>query len=226
MVFELLIKSLKNQNCPNYMLLEKDKMIQLLTKLKLNLPEEFLNKTRKEKYIKGNYLIRAGQVISKIWFLESGIAHSFFHKGKIKITQNFTFPNEIFSIYSSVIRKSPSILSIQFLTDSEVWSMDWEDYKKMSQCFPELVEAERLLVACSIYNALERLLNRFFTIKEQYYFLLKRQPGFIEQIPSVYLANYLGASPETISRVRSKIKDWEDIPDMLPQEYVFLKKRK
>lgn len=226
MVFELLIKSLKNQNYPSYMLLEKDKIIQLLTKLKSILPEEYFKKIKKKKYIKGTYLIRAGQISTQVWFLESGIAHSFLHKGDLKVTQDFAFPNEIFSDYTSVIRKCPSMLSIQFLTDSVVWSMDWEDIQKISQNIPELVETERLLLACWIYNAFERSLNRFFTIEEQYLFLLIRQPNFIEQIPSIYLANYLGASPETISRVRAKIKDWGNIPDILLPEYVFLKKGK
>ncbi len=225
MILELLIENLKCSTLPNYMLLEKEKIIQLLTKLRLNLPDEIKNKIKKEKVNKGTYLIRSGQIASKIWCTESGIAHSFYQKGHLKLTENFSFPNEIFCVYSSMVRKIPSILSIQLLTDSVVWYMDWNEFRNITQELPALFEIERMLLACWIQNSLERSLNRFITVEEQYLLLIKRQPILIEQIPSVYLANYLGTAPETISRVRAKIKDGTDIPNISPLEYIFSKRK-
>ncbi len=207
------------------MLREREKMIQLLTNLKSTLPEDAFGKMKKEKLPRGTYLVRSGNLTSKIWFLESGIAHSFYQKGSIKLTEYFVFSNEIFGVYTSFIRKSPSSLSLQLLTDSVVWSIDWSDFQRISKNVPIAVEVERLLLACWIYNSLERSLNRFFTVEEQYLFLIKRQPNLIEQIPSVYLANYLGTTPESISRVRAKIKEGGDIPDISPLEYLFMKKK-
>ncbi|MCG6186877.1 Crp/Fnr family transcriptional regulator [Maribellus maritimus] len=205
---------------------EQEKIIHYLTKLKLNLPNDILAKIEKEKHQKGTYLVKAGQPVSKIWFLESGIAHLFYQKGSQKVTETFAFPNEIFSVYTSLIRKSPSILSIQLLTNAVVWSMEWDYFQQISKSVPVTIDIERLLIACWIYNSMERSLNRFFTVEEQYLFLIKRQPKLIEQIPSVYIANYLGTTPETISRVRSKIKDGVDLPDVSPFEYIFIKRKK
>jgi uncharacterized circularly permuted ATP-grasp superfamily protein len=44
MVYDLIIDSLKNPSGLSYMMLEKDKFTQLITKLKLAFPEEYQKK--------------------------------------------------------------------------------------------------------------------------------------------------------------------------------------
>jgi hypothetical protein len=111
------------------------------------------------------------------------------------------------------------------LADAVVWCFEWEDICKIGRNTPVIVDLERLLLSCYLSNMVERSLHRFFTVEEQYLFLIKRQRNLIEQVPSVFLANYLGTTPETISRVRAKIKEGGDIPDISPLEYLFLKQK-
>ena len=41
--------------------------------------------------------------------------------------------------------------------------------------------------------------------EERYQNLLKKQPDLFQRIPQKYIANFLGISPESLSRIRSRI---------------------
>lgn len=184
----------------------------------------FFSNFREIEVPAGTYLIKTKEVASCLWYLSSGIGHVFFQKGEIKITQAFVFAHELFCIYSSSITGRPSFFSVQLLTDSVILSLDWDDWEELKEKYPVLKKAEQLLIACWLFTTEEASIQRFFTAKEKYFFLYKRHPRMIAEIPSVYLADYLGTSPETISRIRSKIKEGIDIPAIPPLEYLFEKR--
>lgn len=197
---------------------------KLITELKETTSIDFFSKFTKLEVTAGTYLVHSGKISPCIWYLKSGIARIFFQKENIKITQGFVFSDELFCLYSSSFIKKPSTLSIQMLTNAIVLSIKWEEWEKLKQCYSVFIKIEQLLLACWLFNLEERTIQRFFTIKEQYSFLYKRHPQMITQISSVYLADYLGTSPETISRIRAKIKNGVDIPDITPLEYLFEKR--
>lgn len=197
---------------------------QLLSEFKKTALKEFSNKSEMRILPKGSYLIQTGEISPCIWYLESGIAHVFFQKEDIKITQTFIFENELFCIYSSSVMKLPSRLSIQALTEIRVLTVSWKDWIILKQNNHEIEKMEQLLLASWLYSSEETSIQRFFTVKEKYYFLFKKHPQMVQEIPAIYLADYLGTSPETISRIRSKIWDKNEIPDISPFEYLFEKK--
>jgi hypothetical protein len=43
-----------------------------------------------------------------------------------------------------------------------------------------------------------------YTANERYLELLKTQPKLVSRVPAMYLASYLGVTPETLSRLRSQ----------------------
>jgi CRP-like cAMP-binding protein len=46
---------------------------------------------------------------------------------------------------------------------------------------------------------------QFKTAAERYQSLLQQTPQMLERVPLAYIASYLGISPETLSRIRSRL---------------------
>ena len=45
--------------------------------------------------------------------------------------------------------------------------------------------------------------------EERFVSLLKKQPNLFQRIPQKYIANFLGISPESLSRIRNRVLDKE-----------------
>lgn len=46
----------------------------------------------------------------------------------------------------------------------------------------------------------------FRSAKERYEILLTENPNLVLRVPSIYIASYLGITPETLSRIKTKMK--------------------
>ena len=46
----------------------------------------------------------------------------------------------------------------------------------------------------------------FKSAKERYETLLAEKPNLVLRVPSIYIASYLGITPETLSRIKTKMK--------------------
>ncbi|WP_423127257.1 Crp/Fnr family transcriptional regulator [Gaoshiqia sp. Z1-71] len=197
---------------------------EFMSELRMKLPPGIRRKIKKRRLLKGTYLVHAGEVSSAVWYFKSGIAHVFFQKGEIKITQDFIFADDLFCVYPGLFMNEPSSVSVQLLTDAKVLMVNlvgWDIRKEKNSVVHEI---ERVIVSRWFRMMEERSIMRFFTVTEQYLFLHKRHPRLIKHIPSVFLADYLGTSPETISRVRAKVRDGCGVSDQAPFWYLFEKK--
>lgn len=92
------------------------------------------------------------------------------------------------------------------LEGSILWAITKE---RLTELFNQYHEIERLVrIAYEKYyiRLEERFVNaQFKTASERYESLLQHSPHILERVPLGYIASYLGISPETLSRIRSKL---------------------
>ena len=119
----------------------------------------------------------------------------------------YAFAGEIVGDYISHCNGIPSWVSIEAMCDSlvtEVGTAVLETFYAADAAHERLGRrlAEHLLA--EVY---ERLLERCAaTPQERYERLLTRCPGVLDFIPLHELASYLGVRPETLSRIRRRIR--------------------
>ena len=64
-----------------------------------------------------------------------------------------------------------------------------------------------LLKKKNLLKLKERLDDSVFEpAKEKFSSLMEKTPQFVLRVPSIYIASYLGITPETLSRIRAKMK--------------------
>jgi CRP-like cAMP-binding protein len=159
------------------------------------------------KLKKGAYLVTENQVCTEIVFVKSGILRSFFINSKEEeITNCFTFENEFMTAFSSFITQSPTDENIQAITDCELEVIDKLSVEKLFNSSFRWADIGRKLAENEVVNLHNRIAS--FQKKsaiERYENLFENHQNYIQYIPQVYLASYLGISTRHLSRIRQAV---------------------
>lgn len=119
----------------------------------------------------------------------------------------YAFAGEFVGDYISMRNGIPSWVTIESMHDSRIAAVTGdrvEEFYRLDAGHERLGRnfAERL--AGEVY---ERLLHSYAaTPQEQYMELLRRCPGLLDLIPLQELASYLRVRPETLSRIRRRVR--------------------
>lgn len=152
-------------------------------------------------------LLSVGEVCDKIWFLTKGvIRYCNYDVDNQEITRCFALENQFCFSLSSYLNDTPAQEGLIALEDCEVLEIGKDDFNDLKESIPRLkmlyirlLEESYLLL--DAYNF--ALQNLSATTRYQK-LILEDAPELLQRVPQVYLASYLGISPETLSRIRKK----------------------
>lgn len=160
----------------------------------------------KTTLLKSDFLISEGQICRSLYFLESGCMRGFYNIDGKDVTQWFGFENNFVTSFRSFTAQVPSVEYIQALEDCVLWTISYEDFKKLLLHHSEIEKFVRLMYEHYYIRLEERYSNAHFkTATERYEDLLQNHPHILQRIPLGHIASYLGISQETLSRIRKKI---------------------
>lgn len=154
------------------------------------------------------HLVSAGEVSPCIAFFVEGYFR-FYHylPNGTEITSDFYFAPNVATSYTSFIKREPSEVYVQAMDEMDVLTLDHSTITEFYTKYPSIERLGRLLaenVAITSEKHLFSLLN--YNAEERYHHLMETHPEFIQQIPVQYIASYLGITPETLSRIRQRIR--------------------
>ena len=160
---------------------------------------------KKELFVSGD------KVCNEVGFILQGSLRFFFVKDGIELSNYFCFQHELISSYRSFLKRTPSIISIDAMEDSTLICFTYDSLQ-------QLLKDERTSFAMEHFGRMiaEYLIccyeERVFTFltqtpEERYMRLLDEQPHFLNLIPQHYLANYLGVTAVSLSRIRKRIQE-------------------
>jgi CRP-like cAMP-binding protein len=150
-----------------------------------------------------------GKVCNHIALIVKGSVRFFHIKDGEEITGYFCFENEFTSSYKSFLTRQPSINYIQALEDTQFVSLS---YNSMQKAYADNLigyKMERLgrLIAEHYLICYEDRVTSFVTQtpEERYNKLLETGGEILQRIPQHYIANFLGITPVSLSRIRRRI---------------------
>jgi CRP-like cAMP-binding protein len=154
-------------------------------------------------------LVAQGQVCHEIGFILSGSCRFFFLKDGTEISNYFCFQGELVSSYQSFLKRAPSFPAIQALEDAVLLCFSHAGLQQLLQnplVAPKMERFGRMVAEYLICCYEERMVS-FITLnpEERYRQLLEKQPDLLQRIPQHYVANYLGITPVSLSRIRKRI---------------------
>ncbi len=170
--------------------------------------EEALNAlTSKMRLIecpKNTILVHSGILDKNVYFIEEGVTRSIFHKDGTDTTTWFSLDGDItFGMYS-LYQNTPSVESVETLTDCKIYTVSIEKLNKLYEQYIDIANWGRV-----IHQETNMLLSHIFverlqmSPKERYDAFLLRYPGLVNRVKLKYIAEFIGVSIYTLSRIRS-----------------------
>jgi len=161
------------------------------------------------KLKKKHYFAESGKVCNKVGFILKGSVRYFHIKDGEDITGYFSFENEFLSSYKSYLTGSPSHVYVQALEDSLLVTFTKKDMDEMLSDPMLAYKMERFgrLIAEQYLCCYEDRVAAFITQtpEERYLELLSNGREILQRMPQHYIANYLGITPVSLSRIRKRI---------------------
>ena len=160
-----------------------------------------------EKHIKKkDYLLREGQVSSKLYFIVQGIIRAFYiDKNGEEVTtwfmQEKDFAFSVVSFYNQI----PSFENIVALEDTTVLYITYDQLAALYKEFPAYNYHGRVLTEKYYARSMMREVDMIKkTAQERYQLLLEKEPHLLERASLKDIASYLGMTPVMLSRIRAE----------------------
>lgn len=162
-----------------------------------------LSLLKEETYAKGDVLLKQEKTCKRIYFLANGVMRTyFFQKGKDVTYWIYIEPTIVTSWHSFLLQK-PSLEYLEAIEDSEVYSLNYEEWNLLLDSYPELERFSRLLLEETVALIDDFYKGYYFmSAKEKYQLLLTAYPNITQRANLGYIASMLGISQETLSRIR------------------------
>jgi CRP-like cAMP-binding protein len=165
-----------------------------------------------ERYLKPvrlkrkQFLIREGKQYDFIGFVCEGAIRHFAWREGVEKTCNVNFENQFFTDFDSFYRGTPTTNNSVALEDSVVLILTKADRDLLLAECPAFERFSRVLTEQAAQEAAERASRLTWDRPEdRYLHLLEHQPDFARRVPLKHLANMLGISAESLSRIRKRL---------------------
>lgn len=158
-------------------------------------------------YRKGTLLLREGEVAGHCYLVLKGCVRSYYLlDGEERITEFYTENQPVTPV--SYTRKTPSAYYLSCVEDCVLWASTPHATEVLLQKVPKLEAISRmvmgdLLAGSQVSSDNFRKLSPEGRLRE----LMQQRPGLCNRIPQYMLASYLGIQPESLSRIRRRIRD-------------------
>jgi len=169
--------------------------------------EVFLRGMKVRTFKKNEYILSAGETENYLSIVISGLTRHYLIKDGEDISFDFSFRNDFNSSYASFVQREPSRFYIEALQPTILGSFSYDYLHKLYEDYPGSNRFGRVAIEQYFVFREKRELSLLMdNATERYKKLLKEYPEYIQQIPLKYLASYLNIKPESLSRIRKKIR--------------------
>jgi len=155
---------------------------------------------------KKDFLLQDGKVCNFIGFIANGTIRHFHIKDGVEKTCDISFENSWVTDFQSFTHSTSCIMNLQAMTDTTVFIIKKENLFKLYNECNKFETFGRLMAEQVAQRATEIAMSLSADKpEERFQNLLKKQPDLFQRVPQKYIANFLGISPESLSRIQKRI---------------------
>lgn len=152
------------------------------------------------------FLIREGLQYDFIGFVSKGAIRHFTWRDGVEKTCNVNLENQFFTDFDSFYRGTPTTNNSVALEDSVVLVLSKSDRDLLLAECPAFERFSRMIGEWAVQQAAERASRLTWDRPEdRYLHLLEHEPELAKRVPLKHLANMLGVSAESLSRIRRRL---------------------
>ncbi len=153
------------------------------------------------------YLLKEGMFCDFIAFLNSGVIRHYHIKEGNEITCDITLQHNFITDFKSLTQNTPTNYNFQILKDAELFVINKNDLLRLYAENRNIESFGRIMAEQVAQRTIEIAMSLSSDKpEERVEKLLKQRPDLFQEVPQRYLANLLGISPESLSRIRARRK--------------------
>ena len=153
---------------------------------------------------KGDYLVKEKQLCESFYFINEGAFRQYqVHENGEETTLNLFMKNDWVFEYKSFMTQQPSENFIQAVSDSELFGLTMSDFHELIKISQTFFWPGTIFEQAANNQECQRIR---LPQKKRYEYLLATKPDVLQFFRLKYIASYLDVTPETLSRIRSKVK--------------------
>lgn len=193
--------------------MERDHQAELISRIQKIFPmteEEvrvFSDRIVVKPFAKGDFLIKAGQIIDKAFFVIEGLVRQFTTiDGKDKSVFFFT-ENQMIRIIGKSSEEDKSAYNLECLEEAIICiAYSRPDDEEFIQKYPRF-EKLCLILTEDIFKQNQQSLEDYILLNplDRYQMFVEKRPDLIQRVSQQHLASYLGFTPESLSRIKKRI---------------------
>lgn len=157
---------------------------------------------------KGSYLIRLEERVDKIFYIHRGLLRVFYSDSEgSEINRDFILDSRFFTNMVSFLTASPSHYTVETLEETQVLYFTRATLQKLYSRHPCFDRIGRFMAEMSfVEKEMKEFRFRQQSPEERYRHLVDTRSPLLERVPLYHLASYLGVTPETLSRIRRRLR--------------------
>lgn len=168
--------------------------------------DAFSSKFKSRATKRGEVLLEANSICRHMYFVNKGCLRVYLMDDKGSESTRFLIPEGRFgTAFPSFILQEPSQAYIQSIEPSEILYLTYQDFRSLPAILPAWEKLYSMNLESDYIESIKRIESLItMSAKERYALLMENSPGLIQRLPSKIIADYLGISQETLSRLKSK----------------------
>ncbi|MDB4900768.1 MAG: Crp/Fnr family transcriptional regulator [Mucilaginibacter sp.] len=120
-------------------------------------------------------------------------------------TRMLIFEGTFGTAFPSFVLRQPSAAAIQSIEASNLLQISYQDFQTLLEKIPGWEKMYRIILEKAYIESILRIESLIsMDSKERYNILMEENPKLIQRLPGKIIADYLGISQETLSRLKSK----------------------
>ena len=155
---------------------------------------------------KDDFFFRKGEAARFLGYVEKGAFRiiNYTSAGKSQIV-GYSFTNDFVTDYGSFINQTLTTVYAQAIEDCKVYAITLEQF---NQCLDGSdIHLRRNFAESAFTEIYGRLVSLYCdTPEERYFKLIKESPELLDIVHLKEVASFIGVTPETLSRIRNKMK--------------------
>lgn len=157
-------------------------------------------------YREGEAILRPGETCGYVWFINSGVVEKYHVVNHKEQVNDLVVEDNFFTDLNGFLFQLPSKPGIRALEDTATLRIKYADVQRIYEVALEADRIGRLIAEKMLISQSERIEQlTLFSPQERYRHFLARRPELLLRIPQYLIASYLSISPETLSRIRSRL---------------------
>lgn len=161
-----------------------------------------------KKYKKKEFLLRAGEINDRIFYVKKGLLRVYMVYEEKEINTWFVKENEFISSVNSYYNETPSEEFIQALEDCEIISFKKSTYFMVLKHNHKLAlfAIKQLYIKLCEYSDQCQYL-RILSAEKKYEFLKKKNPEVLERVSQKHVASFLGIETTYLNKIIASHKE-------------------